>query len=145
MIGKIQILRWNEQTFRALWWNNLEMTSDLLCVCLCLNLMYCYYQLFKLYSVFFLFVCICLGEMDDVLDCVCPIHCGGDHHWPNIGMVSCTQTLNGHIVANIATPIWSPLADVNTVTKWKSTWILQVYQSWLADTLLARVPLVDCA
>lgn len=39
-----------------------------------------------------------VGAMDDVLDCICPLHCRGDDHWPNTGMVSLPWMLNTNAV-----------------------------------------------
>ena len=41
-------------------------------------------------------VCMGVGPMDDVLDCICPLYCRGDYHWSNIGMVSYSLILYTH-------------------------------------------------
>lgn len=54
---------------------------------------WCVFVLSFLYLQQIFCVCGFTGAMDDVLDCVCTLHSGGDHHRPFFGLVNTVHTL----------------------------------------------------
>lgn len=72
-------------------------------------------------------MCFSVGAMDDVLDRVCPLHSGGDHHRPNLGLVSYTHSYAClHTVEKkCSTSGEKSLADINN-TKFIDTLSLSI-------------------
>lgn len=85
-----------------------------------------------IYYTLFLFVFV--GTMDDVLDCVCSLYCGRDHHWPNTIMVSLTHN---EVLLLSSTQNSTTFTNVGQLP-WLSIWTFSHYTYTFNETLRGK-------